>query len=264
MRSVRPRPLSTSRIGSALRRRRGNELAAGPASGVSVALRAFVDELPHERAPILVFMQRSAAALPRGSRVLDAGAGDAPYRELFVHCDYVTADWPNSVHAGGRGADVVASLDALPLADMSFDAVVSTQVLEHVARPKAVLAELYRVLRDDGALWLTAPLVWPLHEEPYDFYRYTEHGLRHLLDAAGFVDVDARPRNGCLATLSQLALFCANMLQPMHDGRDQERRRIVEDLWRLGDQLARYDDLDTKRLLPLGYEVTARRPSPAS
>jgi hypothetical protein len=64
-----------------------------------------------------------------------------------------------------------------------------------------------------------------------------------------------------LATLSQLALFCANILEPAHDGRDEERRRIVQDLWQLGDQLGRYDDLDTQRLLPLGYEVTARRPA---
>jgi SAM-dependent methyltransferase len=207
-------------------------------------------------------MREAAAATPSGSRVLDAGAGDAPYRELFVHCDYVTADWPNSVHAGGRTADILASLEDLPVEDASFDAVLNTQVIEHVAHPAAVACELYRVLRAGGTLWLTAPLVWPLHEEPYDFFRYTEHGLRQLLQDAGFVDVDVRPRNGCLATLGQLAALCGHMLVAAEDdGRREERLRVIEDLQRLSEQLTRLDVLDTRRMLPLGYSARGRRAS---
>ncbi len=37
-----------------------------------------------------------------------------------------------------------------------------------------------------GTIWLTTPLTWYLHEEPHDYYRYTSHGLRYLLDRAGF------------------------------------------------------------------------------
>jgi SAM-dependent methyltransferase len=252
------RPLTTSRFGSALRARRGSRPA--PHFDVSPSLQAFVGELPHEREPILSFVLEAAAATPAGSRVLDAGAGDAPYRELFTHCEYVTADWPNSVHAGGRAADILASLEELPVEDGSFDAAISTQVIEHVPRPAAVLRELHRVLRPGGMLWLTAPLVWPLHEEPYDFFRYTEHGLRRLLADAAFVDADVRPRNGCMATLAQLAEVCGDQLAACDDERREERRRVIADLQRLATQLGRFDELDTQRLLPLGYSARARRP----
>jgi SAM-dependent methyltransferase len=228
---------------------------------VSPRLRAFVEELPYERAPILEFVTHAAAALASGSRVLDAGAGDAPYRELFSHCEYVTADWPESVHAGGKAADILASLDDLPVAEAVFDAVISTQVLEHVRAPSVVLNELHRVLRVEGTLWLTAPLVWPLHEEPYDFFRYTEYGLRHLLEEAGFEEVDIRARNGCLATLAQLSAMCGHMIGASDDDRAVERRRLVQDLARLAEQLGRLDDLDSARVLPLGYTVRAKRAS---
>jgi SAM-dependent methyltransferase len=233
----------------------------GSSPDVSPKLRAFIDELPYERAPILAFVTHAAAALAPGSRVLDAGAGDAPYRELFSHCDYFTADWPESVHAGGRAADILASLDDLPVADAAFDAVISTQVLEHVRAPSAVLNELRRVMRVEGTLWLTAPLVWPLHEEPYDFFRYTDYGLRHLLEEAGFEEIDVRPRNGCLATLAQLSAMCGDMIGAGDDDRTAERRRLVQDLARLAEQLGRLDDLDSARVLPLGYTVRAKRAS---
>ncbi|MFL5885769.1 MAG: class I SAM-dependent methyltransferase, partial [Thermoleophilaceae bacterium] len=173
-------------------RRRSTRLEA-PA-GVSGRLAEFVAELPHERGPIVVFVRRAAASIPAGSRVLDAGAGDAPYRELFRHVDYVTADWPNSVHEGAQQSDVVASLDDLPLDDATFDAVVCTQVLEHLEEPLTVLRELARVSKPGATLWITVPLVWPIHEAPFDFFRYTPYSLASLLTRSGFADVDVRAR----------------------------------------------------------------------
>ena len=67
----------------------------------SARLRAFVARAPLERELILTVVREAAAAAP-GARVLDAGAGDAPYRELFAHADYKTTDWTESVHEGAR------------------------------------------------------------------------------------------------------------------------------------------------------------------
>ncbi len=153
------------------------------------ALDDFIAQAPIERSLILAVVREAAAAAPAGARVLDAGAGDAPYRELFAHTDYKTTDWTESPHPGARSADIIASLDALPVEDASFDVVLCTQVLEHVAEPALVLAELRRVLRDGGELWLTVPFVGELHEEPHDHYRYTSYGLQGLCERAGFGEV---------------------------------------------------------------------------
>ena len=63
---------------------------------------------------------------------------------------------------------------------------VCNQVLEHVPDPKAVLAELARVTKDEGRVICTCPFFYPQHMTPYDYYRYTDHALRLLFSDAGF------------------------------------------------------------------------------
>jgi SAM-dependent methyltransferase len=255
---LRPRLLGTGAIRSQLAARRAT--AAPPVlATVSPQLRAFTEQLPLERRSILEFVAGNARGLAPGTRVLDAGAGEAPYRELFAHCDYKTTDWTQSVHPGAQRADVVASLDELPLPDASFDVVVCTQVLEHVDDPPAVVGELHRVLRLDGRLWMTVPLTWPLHEEPFDFFRYTPYSLEAMLGRAGFIDIDVAPRNGYFTTVAQLLRIAGEAVGWPDDGRNGTRGRLFGDLRRLASQLERYDHLDSRRILPLGYQVTARR-----
>lgn len=172
---------------------------------VSARLREHLDEHPLVRRGIHAAVSEFAAELAPGTRVLDAGAGNAPYAELFDHCHYVTADWGNSPHEHAPASDIVASLDALPVEAASFDAVLCTEVLEHVRHPDAVLAEFARVLVPGGRLCLTVPFVWPLHEEPFDFFRYTPFALRDMLQEHGFPDAAVKPTSGYLSTLAQVA-----------------------------------------------------------
>jgi SAM-dependent methyltransferase len=93
--------------------------------------------------------------------------------------------------------DFVAPLDDLPMADGCYDAVLCTQVLEHVPNPGDCLLELLRVLKPGGRLFLTVPMAHPEHQVPYDYYRYTSYGLRYLLDQAGFdAPVQLEPMGG--------------------------------------------------------------------
>lgn len=227
--------------------------------GVSERLREFVEEMPAERDSIVRFVAREARRLPAGARVLDVGAGDAPYRELFAHVEYVTTDWAESVHDDARGSDLIASADRLPVDDASFDVVVLTQVLEHVPEPGAVMGELHRVLRPGGTLLLTAPLAWELHEAPHDFYRYTRFGLEHLAQAAGFERIEIVERNDSFTTLGQLMRNVAFTMGRAQDGLDDQRDAAQRALVRLADEVARLAPLDVRRVLPLGYALTARR-----
>jgi SAM-dependent methyltransferase len=224
-------------------------------------LAEFVAQAPVERRRILEFVSRAAAQTPGGARVLDAGAGDAPYRELFGGSDYRTVDWAQSPHAGGRSADVVAPLDALPLADASFDVVLCTQVLEHVARPAAVLGELRRVLVPGGRLWVTVPFVGELHEEPHDYWRYTSHGLREVVETAGFAEVTVEPLGGYFTALGTLAWNGGASLGVTAEPRDLPRRALAAALRGAARALSRLDRLDRRRALPVGWGCSARRPA---
>jgi ubiquinone/menaquinone biosynthesis C-methylase UbiE len=127
-----------------------------------------------------------AASVPSGASVLDAGSGDAPYKSFFQHTRYESADF-EKVDKRYASSTYVCDLQRIPVEDGRFDFIILTQVLEHVPEPRLVLAELYRVLRPGGAMMYSAPLFYEEHEQPYDFYRYTQFGLRHLLGSAGFI-----------------------------------------------------------------------------
>ncbi len=114
---------------------------SAPLRGLSEELRTFVEEMPWERRSILQFVREVADGLSAGAVIVDIGAGDAPYRELFDHCEYIATDWAESVHEYAGEADVVAPAQALPLRSGSADAVLLTQVLEHVADPDACSRE---------------------------------------------------------------------------------------------------------------------------
>jgi SAM-dependent methyltransferase len=115
--------------------------------------------------------------------VLDYGCADMPYRSFFGEgVEYVGADL-----LGNEAADVILNSDGtLPVADQSFDAVLSTQVLEHVQDPRLYLRECLRVLRPGGMLLLSTHGIFPYHPDPIDLWRWTSEGLRYELENAGF------------------------------------------------------------------------------
>jgi SAM-dependent methyltransferase len=158
------------------------------------------------------FVARAAQEVQPGQLVLDAGAGRAPYRGLFPHARYETADFLAVKGKRYAEPDYVCDLARIPVADARFDHVLLTQVLEHIPDPARVLAELHRVLAPGGRLWLTAPLFYAEHEKPYDFFRYTQFGMRHLLEGAGFQVEEIEWMEGYLGTLSYQARVLSTSL----------------------------------------------------
>ncbi|MGI8412585.1 MAG: methyltransferase domain-containing protein [Solirubrobacteraceae bacterium] len=227
--------------------------------GVSEELRSFVEEMPYERRSILAFVREVADSLPPGAVVVDIGAGDAPYRELFGHCKYLTVDWGESVHELASEVDLIAAADDLPFEDAFADAVLLTQVLEHVPDPAAVLGEVARALRPGGGAFLTVPFVWELHELPFDYWRFTPPSLERLLVGAGFVDVNIEARNDCFATVAQLMRNLRYAMGRAPDGRDAERDAAAGLLEQIADRVAALAPLDVNGILPLGWTARARR-----
>ena len=146
---------------------------------------------------LLDFVGQVAATVPAGARVLDAGAGEGRYRPEFAHTKYVGIDL-----AVGDGTwdyhdlDAISNLIELPFGTNTFDAVMCTQVLEHVPEPLRVLQEIARVLKPGGRLFLTVPQSWHQHQKPHDYYRYTSFGLRYLFGRAGLQPQSIEPMGG--------------------------------------------------------------------
>ena len=224
---------------------------------MSDQLRAFVDEAPAARRPHVQFLHSALEGLAPGARVLDVGAGDAPYREIFESFDYVTNYWAGTEHVPDRPYDIVAPAHALPVEDGSFDAVVCTQVLEHLPEPWVAVEEFHRVLAPGGRVVITAPLTWFLHELPHDYYRFTAYGLAHLLSRAGFQDIDVQPMNDSPATIAELLRHLRWVLGRADDGRDDARAVAGEVVAGLAEAVDRLSWLDTQRLLPISFSAVA-------
>lgn len=151
---------------------------------------------PHYLARSTIIAALSKLAPTVKGRMIDLGSGHSRgYEGLFKeHVDeYLCIDWQYA-----ENVDICADCYNIPLPDASIDTVLSTQMLEHLVTPERMLKEAFRLLKPGGSLILTAPMVWGLHEEPVDFYRFTEYGLRYLLEHAGFSEIRIQPLEGLL------------------------------------------------------------------
>jgi SAM-dependent methyltransferase len=137
--------------------------------------------------------------------VLDVGCGRKPYAHLTRATRYVGVDIDTPATRALAAADHYYDGRTLPFADASFDAVLCSQVLEHVFTPAEFLREIHRVLRPGGVLLLATPFVWDEHEQPQDFGRYSSFGLKDLLQRTGYTVEQQRKTCADFRTNTQLA-----------------------------------------------------------
>lgn len=106
-------------------------------------------------------------------RVLDVGAGGSGYGRFFPNRVTVDID-PR------RNPDIVADAHHLPFKDGEFGYVLCTEALEHLHSPHVAIAEMHRILQKNGLLILTTRFLFPIHDAPNDYFRFTKYGLRYL------------------------------------------------------------------------------------
>jgi SAM-dependent methyltransferase len=198
-----------------------------------------------------------AAELPAGAHVLDAGGGPGRYAPLFANQRYEIADLR-------PGSAYVCDIHALPMADETFDAVLSTQTLTLVKEPKTVLSELHRVLKPGGPFLLTSTFIYEEGPIGRDYFRYTSAGFSYLLEAAGFRIMEMTWLEGFFGTLGYLLRTASEQLGRLDaQAYSSLDRRIVRrgetDLALLGQAFNELDlrHKETSVGFPLNYVIRA-------
>lgn len=134
------------------------------------------------------FHFRHVSSLPSGALVLDLGGNRIGKRGLFNIERYdLKVVYVNL--SSSKRPDVLGEAACLPFRDQGFDAVVCSEVLEHVPNPPRVVQEICRVLKKDGSVFICVPFLNRIHADPYDYGRYTDFYWQETLAGGGFADV---------------------------------------------------------------------------
>ena len=142
-------------------------------------------------------------AVRTGGNLIDIGCGAKPHERLFTPYvdNYFGLEYsPDSGYRGNR-ADIAADAGNLPFDDESFETVLCTEVLEHIADPEKVIAEIARIVKPGGMVITTAPFVYPKHDK-FDYFRYTSDGLAAMMKRNGLEIEEVRALSGTGLTLA--------------------------------------------------------------
>ncbi|OGL59942.1 hypothetical protein A2752_04505 [Candidatus Uhrbacteria bacterium RIFCSPHIGHO2_01_FULL_46_23] len=151
--------------------------------------RALVQQLSHAK------LKSALNRYGRG-QVLDLGCGDKPYQRYCRSQSYLGIDR----HGGDKRGDFFK----LHLGKNCADTIICTQVIEHLPDPRRLFKLAYKLLKIDSHLVLAAPFVWPLHDEPRDYWRFSPYGLKQLCREANLTVISCQPLGGYLALIWQL------------------------------------------------------------
>jgi SAM-dependent methyltransferase len=224
---------------------------------LAVTRKLVPDGLYHKLDPfeasIETFVRSVAAEIPAGRRVLDAGAGECRFKDLFAHAEYVGIDFAQGDPFWNYSQlDVIGRLEELPFPNGSFDHVLSIVVLEHTPQPARVIEEFQRVLKPGGMVHLVVPHMWEEHQKPYDFFRFTSGGIRYLMQSAGIRIRKIHPVGGFFWQLSRRLM---NVLAYTQSGWRWLLFPVLAPVFGLILPLCCYylDSLDQERAYTLGF-----------
>lgn len=161
------------------------------------------------------WMEATLAALPAGTRILDAGAGELKYKRFCGHLDYLSQDFGQYDGKGNTAGlqigawdnsrlDIVSDITAIPVAAESFGAIMCIEVFEHIPDPRAALREFTRLLKPGGHLILTAPFCSLTHFAPYYFVNgFSRYWYERMLPEAGFQIQDLQTNGNYFEYIAQ-------------------------------------------------------------
>lgn len=217
------------------------------------------------------WLEATLNKIPKGSKILDAGAGEQQFKRLCTHLEYVSQDFaqykPDDLNSGLQMGkwdygklDIVSDIASMPIENESFDAIMCTEVFEHIVNPREAVSEFSRILKKEGYLIITAPFCSLTHFAPYHFYSgFNRFFYETELKEKGFEIVEIIPNGNYFEFLAQemnrlphiANQYCKNTL---NNAESKNIRQLNSLLQKLSD-----NDSNSSELLCFGYHVLARK-----
>jgi SAM-dependent methyltransferase len=210
-------------------------------------------------------------SIPANSRILDAGAGTQRYRKFCKHLDYASQDFGKY---NGQGdfvgmqtgefdygeIDIVSDITAIPEPDLSFDAIMCIEVLEHLPDPVLAIKEFSRLIKPKGHLILTAPFCSLTHFSPYHFCTgFSAHWYKEHLPTYGLKIINITPNGNFFEYIAQEI----DRIPSVSKRYSKDKPGLLERLciFLILRMLSRFSKKDNKssNLLCFGYHVLATK-----
>jgi SAM-dependent methyltransferase len=216
------------------------------------------------------WVEKMLKELPAGARLLDAGAGECQYKKHCDHLKYVSQDVAIYDGKGAVGLqtgtwdfsqiDIVSDITAIPEPDASFDAVLCTEVLEHLADPVRAVEEMARLLKIGGAFIITAPF-WSLtHFAPYHYATgFNRYFYEHHLGRLGFEVTDMVPNGNFFECIGQEVRRIQDMAQRFAGDAPTPLERYAMQIVLAMSQRMSAADRGSAEMLHYDYQVRAVR-----
>lgn len=163
----------------------------------------------------ITWLEKTLKNIPSGNRILDAGAGEQPFKKYCSHLKYVSQDFaqynPTELQQGlqmntwdyGK-LDIISDIASVPEPNNSFDAIMCTEVLEHIINPREAINEFSRLLKKNGHLILTAPFCSLTHFAPFHFYTgFSKFFYQNVLKENGFKIIEIQPNGNYFEYVAQ-------------------------------------------------------------
>jgi ubiquinone/menaquinone biosynthesis C-methylase UbiE len=219
-----------------------------------------------------IWLEKVLAKIPKGSKILDAGAGELQYKKYCKHLKYTAQDFGQYNGQGDEKGlhtnawdnsklDIVCDISKIPVKDKSFDAIMCIEVFEHLPNPVLAIEEFSRVIKPGGTLIITAPFASLTHFAPYHFSPgYNKYYYEKHLPDNGFEIVSIVNNGNYFEFIAQELRrlesieykYCKNVKL-----KDKEKRSIVKILKNL--ESASKNDTNSDEILCFGFQIIAKK-----